>query len=344
MPDQIDPLTPVDALDSEQPAASDDSGAPELTPVDALRVQTLCAAAEATGPNVTVHSVAQTESTNADAAKLAQRGVTGIEIVVATTQTAGRGRLDRRWTDQGADSLSFSMVRRVPSSIPVENWGWIPLLAGMAVAEVVRAHGVQADTKWPNDVIVTDPTNPTDPTDPTNPTDPTDPTEPTEPGETMASDTEFPTYKKLAGILSEAVSGHVVVGIGLNLTGTVGSMPVPTATSVLVEGGTELTREDVLAEIVIQFDLLWNKWVSALGDASDAGIAAEYAELSASIGSHVKVRGPGGPDEGADNQAAATEHATGHAIGVDSQGRLLVAKSDGTTTAVSVGDIVHLRH
>lgn len=287
----------------------------QLTPVDADAVRSLCAAQGLEG--VAVHSVVQTESTNADAAKLAQAVAidssapgeeSAVQVVVAATQTAGRGRLDRQWTDQGDNSLSFSFVRQVPGSIQPESWGWIPLLAGLAVVTVVREHGVEAQTKWPNDVIVRD----------------------------AKAETADSGYKKIAGILSEAVAGsggpdQVVVGVGINLTGDEADLPVPTATSVQAAGGTELTRESILAKVLVEFDRLWRTWVETGGDVAVAGLDARYARMSSTIGAEVTVRG------------ASAEATCGTATGVDGQGQLLVVQLDGVEVAVNVGDVEQVR-
>lgn len=341
MPDQIDPLTPVDAE----------------------RVHSLCL--DHGLRDVAVHSVSETESTNADAAKLAKQGIRGWQIVVAATQTAGRGRLDRQWTDQGVDSLSFSLAVRVPPIIPVENWGWIPLLAGLAVTTVIRGHGVPATTKWPNDVIVQP--APTEPTtnatnEPASPgTEPPTTTALTAPGTnatlepTTGPTTATPGAKKLVGILSEAVDGHAVVGVGINLTAKAEQLPLPTATSVAEAGGANLSREGVLAEILVEFDKLWRTWTDCYGDASAAGLDLAYAELSSTIGSQVSITGipgSGTPAAAKATEATATEAKTteatkaieGKAIGVDRQGRLLLETPTGAPIQISVGDVNHLRH
>ncbi|MFZ1362823.1 MAG: biotin--[acetyl-CoA-carboxylase] ligase [Candidatus Nanopelagicales bacterium] len=282
----------------------------QLTPVDADMVRALCAGQGI--DNVTVHSVVQTESTNADAAKLGQAGShdndQAIQVVVAATQTAGRGRLDRHWTDQGENSLSFSVLRQVPTSIRPESWGWIPLLAGLAVVTVVRAHGVDAKTKWPNDVIV----------------------------EESNADSSALGYKKLAGILSEAVSSstspdQVVVGIGINLTSEESELPVPTATSAQVAGGTNLRRELILAEILVEFDRLWRTWVDTNGNVESARLAEQYEQVSSTIGAQVSVQG------------VSDEPVRGTATGIDELGQLLVDQGNGSTVTVNVGDVEQLR-
>ena len=85
-------------------------------------------------------------------------------MLVAEEQTAGRGRLGRTWTSVPGAALTFSVLLR-PATVPPARRGWLPLLAGVAVASAVRsvtgAGGrrrcrVDAVLKWPNDVLVGD--------------------------------------------------------------------------------------------------------------------------------------------------------------------------------------------
>lgn len=93
--------------------------------------------------------VAETGSTNADvrAAALSGRAGPGY-VLLAETQTAGRGRLDRSWTAAPGEALTFSALVR-PERVPAERWAWLPLLAGVAVTDAIR--GLRL--KWPNDVL-----------------------------------------------------------------------------------------------------------------------------------------------------------------------------------------------
>ena len=90
-----------------------------------------------------VEVVARTGSTNAD---LLGRGGPEGQVLVAEEQTAGRGRMGRSWVSQPGASLTFSVVLR-PVFVPAARRGWLPLLAGVAVA---------ATLKWPNDVLIDD--------------------------------------------------------------------------------------------------------------------------------------------------------------------------------------------
>jgi BirA family biotin operon repressor/biotin-[acetyl-CoA-carboxylase] ligase len=124
-----------------------------------------------------------TRSTNDTALAMAAEGAPEWTLVAAGHQTAGRGRLGRRWLDEPGRSLMFSFVLR--PRLPAEHLGLISLLAGWAAAAAARERGAtDAWCKWPNDLLV---------------------------GESKAG-----------GILAEArVSGprveHVVMGVGINL-------------------------------------------------------------------------------------------------------------------------------
>ncbi|MDX2880832.1 biotin--[acetyl-CoA-carboxylase] ligase, partial [Streptomyces ipomoeae] len=93
-------------------------------------------------------------STNTELVGRADRLPEGA-VLVAEEQNAGRGRLDRVWTAPARSGLFFSALLR-PGDVPVERWGWLPLLTGVAVATgLSRAAGVDTALKWPNDLLVT---------------------------------------------------------------------------------------------------------------------------------------------------------------------------------------------
>ena len=85
-----------------------------------------------------------TDSTNARARELAERGAPHGTLVTAAEQTAGRGRQGRTWSAPPGRALLCSVVIRDPPRL-------LPVAAGVAVAEVV---GSGARIKWPNDVLV----------------------------------------------------------------------------------------------------------------------------------------------------------------------------------------------
>ncbi|HEX8093420.1 biotin--[acetyl-CoA-carboxylase] ligase [Jatrophihabitans sp.] len=95
-----------------------------------------------------VEAVTETGSTNADLLAAAAAGAAAGTVLVAESQSGGRGRLGRSWESPPGAGLTFSvLLRPVP---PTSTWGWLPLLTGLAL---VRTLGSQARLKWPNDVL-----------------------------------------------------------------------------------------------------------------------------------------------------------------------------------------------
>jgi BirA family transcriptional regulator, biotin operon repressor / biotin---[acetyl-CoA-carboxylase] ligase len=91
--------------------------------------------------------VDESPSTNADL--LARPTPPAPAVLVAEFQSAGRGRLDRTWVSPPRAGLTLSVLLR--PTAPVSAWGWLPLLAGVALADAV---GPPARLKWPNDLLL----------------------------------------------------------------------------------------------------------------------------------------------------------------------------------------------
>jgi BirA family biotin operon repressor/biotin-[acetyl-CoA-carboxylase] ligase len=238
-----------------------------------------------------IEAVDETGSTNLDLLQAAASDVREGVVRVAHFQNGGRGRLDRAWSSPPGAGLTFSVLLR--PAVPMPSWGWLPLLAGVALAQTI---GGDASLKWPNDVL-------------------------------LGSDT-----RKVAGILVQSSTGVAIVGIGLNVTTTREEFPVPTATSLAAEGLTaRLDREELLAEFLRHFGESYADWQAASGDAEASGLAAAYRSVCATIGQRVSVLRPDG-------------ELIGEAIGVDSDGQLLIRASDGgEPVPVAAGDVTHLR-
>src|SRR5580693_6134353 len=205
-----------------------------------------------------VNVVTETGSTNEDLIAAARGGATEGTVLVAERQTRGRGRLGRQWVSEPGAALTFSVLLR-PAGVPPASRGWLPLLAGVAVAAGIRAQtGLDVSLKWPNDVLT--------------------------PG------------GKLAGILGEQTGDAVVVGIGLNVGDLPASVPGGTATSLAVMGATGVDRSGLLAAILREFEHWYRRWIDASppGDAVSSGLRAEYLRSCATVGMQVRVELPGG--------------------------------------------------
>src|SRR5215468_10429170 len=124
---------------------------PARAPLDAAALQR--AAVRPQGLWRAVEVVGRTGSTNADLLARALRGEPEGVVLAAEEQTAGRGRMGRTWVAPPYAALTFSLLTR--PGVPPARRGWLPLLAGVAVATAVtELTGVEARLKWPNDVLV----------------------------------------------------------------------------------------------------------------------------------------------------------------------------------------------
>ena len=205
-----------------------------------------------------VSVVARTGSTNADLVAGARDGAPEGAVLVAEEQTAGRGRLGRSWLSPPRAALTFSVLLR-PADVPAARRGWLPLLAGVAVATAIRhVSALDATLKWPNDVLL--------------------------------------RSGKLAGILAEQSGDAVVVGIGVNVSTTRHELPAPAAaslpaTSLRLEGSPSLDRELLLGRMLDEIERWYLTWrgTDPAGDAEASGLRAAYVRLCSTIGRDVRA-------------------------------------------------------
>ena len=98
-------------------------------------------------------------STNREAAQLAQAEVEHGTVVVADSQTAGRGRLSRTWFSPPGANLYCSIILRVmrPPERLVEWLSWLPLISAIAAAEAIeQVSSIHVSVKWPNDLLISE--------------------------------------------------------------------------------------------------------------------------------------------------------------------------------------------
>ncbi|MFE2945168.1 biotin--[acetyl-CoA-carboxylase] ligase [Streptomyces sp. NPDC059255] len=206
--------------------------------------------------------VEATGSTNTDLAARAAAGAAEGAVLVAEEQTAGRGRLDRRWSAPARSGIFFSVLLRPGPGVPAERLGWLPLLTGVAVATgLARAAGVDTSLKWPNDLLVT-------------------------------VDGE---ERKAGGILAErAGADAVVVGVGLNVSLRADELPVPTAGSLALANAVSLDRETLLRAVLRSLERWYGLWREAGGDPVASRLQETYAAGCATLGRRVRAELPGG--------------------------------------------------
>jgi len=161
-----------------------------------------------------IEVVAETGSTNSD---LVARAAAGEDVdavvLIAEHQTAGRGRLGRNWAAAPLAQLTLS-AGIDGADVPTSLWGWLPLIAGLAVVEAVEATAaVKTELKWPNDVLA--------------------------------------GKGKLAGILSEVAANQtIIVGIGLNVTLRADEVGEPQVTSLMDLGVVDPDRTGLAVEVL----------------------------------------------------------------------------------------------
>ena len=173
-------------------------------------------------PGLQLQVLAETDSTNTRLVERARTDTTPC-LLVAESQTAGRGRLGRAWQARPGASLTFSL------GLPLAPPGWqgLSLAVGLALADALdppgrRPPGVPPaiGLKWPNDLWLWD-----------------------GPGQ----------GRKLGGVLIETTSGamqrHCVVGVGLNIAAV--QAPDGTATACLQELAPGATPESTLATVAV---------------------------------------------------------------------------------------------
>ncbi|WP_405795335.1 biotin--[acetyl-CoA-carboxylase] ligase [Streptomyces sp. NBC_01506] len=246
--------------------------------------------------------VTATGSTNSDLAARAGTLPEGA-VLVAEEQTRGRGRLDRAWSAPARSGLFLSVLLRPGPDVPVERWGWLPLLTGVAVATAVaRAAGVDTALKWPNDLLVT------------------------------VGGAAGKEERKAGGILAErAGDDAVVVGIGLNVSLTESELPVPGAGSLALANAVSLDRDPLLRAVLRGLERWYGAWRDAGGDPAASGLQEAYVAGCATLGRAVRVELPG------------ERQLVGDAVAIDGDGRLVVATEGGGRESVGAGDVVHVR-
>jgi BirA family biotin operon repressor/biotin-[acetyl-CoA-carboxylase] ligase len=213
-----------------------------------------------------VYYFTETGSTNDVAARLAEQGASEGTLVLASAQTAGRGRLGRQWYSPPDAGLYASLIFRDASTAP-----FLTLAGGLATAEGVhRATGLPVQIKWPNDVIVVDASRPT-------------------------------RRRKLAGILAEGSSGtdgvtHVVLGVGINLRSTAYPPELADrATSIERELGRPVETGRVLGEVLACL----NERLTPIRSGSSIELIEAWRRLSpTSAGGAVEFDTPEGRAEG----------------------------------------------
>ena len=206
----------------------------------------------------TLHVLEEVASTNTQAAALVQDGAPHGTVVVAESQTAGRGRLGRHWHSPSGKNLYCSvLLRTMPAREQQPLWlSWIPLTAALAVSRAVQVvANLKPSVKWPNDILIGN--------------------------------------RKLGGVLCESSgvgTAHVtvIVGIGLNVNIRQDEFPDELreiATSVAIESQRPCDRTALLAALLAELETRCESFLA--GNHGD--ILEEYMLRCSTIGRRVRI-------------------------------------------------------
>ncbi|MDD4321247.1 MAG: biotin--[acetyl-CoA-carboxylase] ligase [Acidaminococcaceae bacterium] len=195
------------------------------------------------------------DSTNLKAQELAEKGAQEGTIVQADRQSAGKGRLGRKWESPPGSGLWFTIILR--PKIDPEYGAQATLLSAVVLVEVLeKITGIKATIKWPNDILV--------------------------------------GRKKICGILSEMhfneeAINYMIIGIGLNVnmdqkdfTETLEDI----ATSVYLESGKKFAGNTLLEAFRVSLEKWYEIWVTE----GFKKIRVQWLASSGTIGRVVKVK------------------------------------------------------
>jgi len=234
-----------------------------LMTCDRIAVGDLLSRLRSVGAWAEVVCLDTTDSTNARAKEMAESGAPHGTVVVADAQTAGRGRLGRRWVSPPGRNIYVSILLRPDLANALAPT--LSLVAGVAVADAVETFDVPAALKWPNDLYV--------------------------------------DGRKAAGILAEMASGadrvrYVVVGVGINVNLAEDEIPAELrgrATSLRIHAGRAVSRVELLARLLDGFAHRYEEFLAR----GFAAAQPEWEKRDFLRGRRVRLRRAGRDDWGA---------------------------------------------
>lgn len=168
----------------------------------------------------------EVSSTNTIAHEFVRQGAAEGTLIIAESQTEGRGRMGKKWHSPKGTGIWMSLVLK--PRIPIYFTPQLTLLTAVALCRSIkRMTDTEIDIKWPNDLLI--------------------------------------AGKKVCGILLESSAEderlkYVVCGIGVSVNLQPADFPKelqPIATSLAIESGREVGREGLIAEFLKQFEDLY---------------------------------------------------------------------------------------
>jgi len=195
------------------------------------------------------------DSTNTFARNLAESGCPHGTLIVAETQTDGKGRKDRDWVSPAGCGIYATLVLR-PTLAP-EDTPLLTLMTAIAAAEsIIETTNLNPVIKWPNDILV--------------------------------------NGKKIAGILTELSSDmdrveYVLIGIGINVNTPrkqLPKRPIFPASSLAGESGKKYSRQKLLAKFLEIFETEYKNLIKG----NRQQLLDHWKSLSDIIGRQVTIK------------------------------------------------------
>lgn len=258
-----------------------------------------------------VQQVLWVGSTNDLARDRARSGAPEGLLVLAEEQTAGRGRLGRRWEAPFGSCLLASLLLR-PSFLSSRQAFLLTAMAGLAIERsVAQETGLQPELKWPNDLLI-------------GGRKACGILVELEPRQGMLQENaDLPAHSGTADALSPRL-GWAILGWGLNVNVDFSAAPemAERATSLAVELGRPLHRLPLLRACLEQMEHLYD----LLRAGREEEVWAAWRDRLGTLDRSVEVD-------------MAEGHLSGIAVDVDRSGALLVRRGDGTVVRVLAGDV-----
>lgn len=201
-----------------------------------------------------IHIFSETDSTNIQAFKIASAGAAEGSIVIAESQTGGKGRLGRKWESPSGKNLYLSIIVR--PKIPTLSAPRLTLVTAVALSETLDSAGASGHRiKWPNDILFND--------------------------------------KKISGILTEMKGDcdnidFIIIGAGVNLNASSSEYPEEiknSAVSLQEITGREINRLDFLNLFLLNFERNYLDFIQG----NFPAILEKWIKKSAIINQKIKV-------------------------------------------------------
>ena len=201
-----------------------------------------------------IHYFREVDSTNEVAKKLAREGAPEGTIIIAESQSRGKGRRGKKWISPLGGAWLSIILR--PNTLPI-NAPQLTFIAGVAAAQTIKdEYGLDAGIKWPNDVLI--------------------------------------DKKKVCGVLTEISTeintiDYIVTGIGIDANIDVNLLPPElrdTTTSIKSELDHDISRMILVQKFLGNFETMYDEF----NKGNFQEILRKWRQLSKTIGRQVEIR------------------------------------------------------